>query len=294
MIENRNRYSELSGDYHRVARAIEFLERNSARQPSLKEVARLVHLSEFHFQRLFKRWAGITPKRFRQFLTIEHAKKMLEESRSLLDVSYEAGLSSTSRLHDLFVSIEAITPGEFKEKGRGVTISYGIHPTPFGDCLLGVTDRGVCRLKFLNGGGEHKEIRQLKKEWPAARVVESPRTTGQYVEKIFERKNRSPVPVMLQGTNFQVKVWEALLKIPKGAIVSYEDVASVLGTPSATRVVASAIARNPVVFLIPCHRVIRKVVRRTPSGEWFGEYQGGATRKKAILVWESAVRIPKF
>ncbi len=279
MSENRSASTERSSDYHRIARAIEFLERNTARQPSLKEVASVVHLSEFHFQRLFKRWAGISPKRFLQFLTIEHAKKMLEESRSLLDVSYEAGLSSTSRLHDLFVSVEAITPGEFKEKGRGVTISYGIHATPFGDCLLGVTDRGVCRLKFLNGGRDHEEVRQLKKEWPAARVVESPRTTRQYVEKIFERKNRIPVPVMLQGTNFQVKVWEALLKIPKGAIVSYEDVASVLGTPSATRAVASAIARNPVVFLIPCHRVIRKI-------GVFGEYQGGATRKKAILAWE--------
>lgn len=275
--------SELSHDFQRITRAIEYLERNVARQPSLKEVAGTVHLSEFHFQRLFQRWAGISPKRFLQFLTIEHAKKLLEQSRSILDVSLETGLSSSSRLHDLFVSVEALTPGEFKQKGDGLTISYGIHASPFGECLLAVTDRGICRFKFVSKKDSEREIHFLKKDWPNAGIVRKPTVTEPYLQKIFADVRRStvPLPVLLKGTNFQIKVWEALLRIPRGSAVSYEDLARFIGHPKATRAVASAVAQNPVVFVIPCHRVIRKI-------GVFGEYQGGSARKKAILGWECA------
>lgn len=274
----------LVQDYERVARAIEYLQNHRDRFPRLQEVARAVHLSQYHFQRLFKRWAGISPKRFLQFLTVEHARKLLRYSRSLLDTSMEMGLSSSSRLHDLFVSVEAITPGEYKRKGRGVTIWYGVHPTPFGQCLLAVTERGLCRLKFLAGTGAAAEVRRLKAEWPEARVIENPRMTKPYALRIFTRNGESkrrPLPVVLKGTNFQLKVWEALMRIPEGTLASYEDLARMVGKPQATRAVAGAVAKNPVVFVIPCHRVIRKM-------GVFGDYQGGATRKKAILAWEAA------
>jgi AraC family transcriptional regulator of adaptative response/methylated-DNA-[protein]-cysteine methyltransferase len=275
--------TELSHDFQRISRAIEFLENNVTRQPSLKEVASTVHLSEFHFQRLFQRWAGISPKKFLQFLTIEHAKKLLEGSRSILDVSYETGLSSTSRLHDLFVSVEALTPGEFKERGQGLTISYGVHASPFGECMLAVTERGICRFKFLGKGDAEREVKMLKKEWPNAKVVQKPAVTEPYLRKVFAGTHGASesLSVLLKGTNFQIKVWEALLRIPRGTAVSYEDLAKLIGQPSATRAVASAVAQNPVVFLIPCHRVIRKM-------GIFGDYQGGSARKKAILVWEYA------
>lgn len=271
-------------DYRRIEKAIQFLAENYHHQPSLDEVARNVNLSEYHFQRLFRRWAGISPKRLVQFLTLEHAKKVLEESRSVLDAAYDAGLSSPSRLHDLFVNVEAMTPGEFKAKGAGCKISYGYHPSPFGECLLAVTERGICGLGFVGQGGRAQALEDFKRRWPAAEFQQNPRKTRITIDRVFSPKKRNgsnPVKLLLMGTNFQVKVWEALLRIPPGSMVCYEDLARQLGKPSAARAVGSAVGRNPISFLIPCHRAIRKMGIT-------GDYHWGAARKKAILAWEAA------
>jgi AraC family transcriptional regulator of adaptative response/methylated-DNA-[protein]-cysteine methyltransferase len=271
-------------DYSRIERAIFFLEENYRRQPELREVAESVHLSEFHFQRLFRRWAGISPKRFVQFLTLEYAKKLLDQSHSVLDATYDAGLSSPGRLHDLFVNIEAMTPGEFKAKGAGLGISYGFHPSPFGECLLAVTEKGICGLGFIGKGGRAGTLRDFQRRWPEARMEMNSRLTQPYVSRIFggPRGNGDrPLTLVLRGTNFQIRVWEALLKIPLGSVTCYEDLASSLGRARAARAVGGAIGQNPIAFLIPCHRVIRKV-------GVIGDYHWGAARKKAMLAWEAA------
>ncbi len=271
-------------DYSRIERAILFLEENYHRQPELREVAQSVHLSEFHFQRLFRRWAGISPKRFIQFLTLEHAKKLLGGSHSVLDATYDAGLSSPGRLHDLFVNLEAMTPGEFKAKGAGLGISYGFHPSPFGECLLSVTERGICGLGFIAAGGRAKTLRDFQSRWPEARWEENTRLTKPYISRIFgveERNGNRPITLVVQGTNFQIKVWEALLKIPMGSVVPYEDLAITVCSARAARAVGGAVGKNPIAFLIPCHRVIRKA-----GG--IGGYHWGAARKRAMLAWEAA------
>jgi AraC family transcriptional regulator of adaptative response/methylated-DNA-[protein]-cysteine methyltransferase len=267
-----------------MEKAILFLEENYHRQPELREVAQSVHLSEFHFQRLFRRWAGISPKRFIQFMTLEHAKKLLNGSHSVLDATYDAGLSSPGRLHDLFVNIEAMTPGEFKAHGAGLRISYGFHSSPFGECLLAMTERGICGLGFVGTGGRAAILRDFQSRWPEAQWEENPRLTRPYSRRIFGREKRNgnrPITLVLRGTNFQVKVWEALLKIPMGSVVPYEDLAAKVCSPRAARAVGGAVGRNPIAFLIPCHRVIRKA-----GG--IGGYHWGTARKKAILVWEAA------
>lgn len=279
----------LSQDYERVEKAILFLETNFRRQPSLEELARSADLSEFHFQRLFSRWVGISPKRFLQFLTKEYAKKLLENSHDLLDVAYSTGLSGPSRLHDLFISCEAMTPGEYGRKGGGLTISYGIHPSPFGACMLAVTDRGICGLRFARGDGEAGIASWLTGQWPGAEIRRDQNGTGPLSERVFSfPSDNPPAPLHLfvRGTNFQIKVWEALLRIPLGKAVSYEDVARHIGMPGAMRAVGSAVGANPIPFLIPCHRVIRKM------GD-FGNYGEGPARKKAILGWEAAMSLPK-
>jgi AraC family transcriptional regulator of adaptative response/methylated-DNA-[protein]-cysteine methyltransferase len=271
-------------DYQRIEKAIQFLAEHYHQQPSLDEVARSVNLSEYHFQRLFRRWAGISPKRFLQFLTLEHAKQVLEESRSVLDAAYDSGLSSPSRLHDLFVNAEAMTPGEFKAKGAGLKINYGFHRSPFGECLLAVTERGICGLGFVGEDGRAPALADFKQRWPAAEFQENSQKTRSYIARIFTPKPRNgsdPVKLLLMGTKFQIKVWEALLRVPPGSLVCYEDLARQLGKPSASRAVGSAVGRNPISFLIPCHRAIRKMGIT-------GDYHWGAARKKAILAWEAA------
>lgn len=280
----REHYSQASQYYQRIEQAILFLEKNFRRQPSLQEIAARAHLSEYHFQRLFRRWAGISPKRFLQFLTKEYAKKLLENSQNLLDITYETGLSSPGRLHDLFVSCEAVTPGEFKNQGEGLTIDYGFHPTPFGECLLAVTERGVCNLFFVRNDRRQRALAALKQQWQRANLRENPRVTRPLISRIFNSNGQPasrPLNLLLKGSNFQIKVWEALLKIPSGSVVSYENLAEHLGMPRASRAVGNAVAKNPISFLIPCHRVIRK------AGE-SGNYGGGPARKKAMLGWEAA------
>jgi AraC family transcriptional regulator of adaptative response/methylated-DNA-[protein]-cysteine methyltransferase len=269
-------------DYQRIEKAILFLEKNALRRPDLKEIARSVNLSEYHFQRLFRRWAGISPKRFLQALSLEHAKEALKNSGSLLKVTYEAGFSSPGRLHDLFVNMEAVTPDEYRKQGASLKIRFGFHPSPFGECLVAVTSRGISNLAFVPQGSRTRIIRELKKQWKHAEVLEDPSATRPYADRIFNTvKPSDPLTLYLKGTNFQIKVWQALLKIPLGAVASYEDVARQINRPGAVRAVANAVAHNPVAYLIPCHRVIRK------TGV-IGGYRWGSPRKKALLAWEAS------
>lgn len=274
-----------SSDYQRIAKAIRFLEEHTHRQPELKEVAAHLQLSEHCTQRLFSRWAGISPKRFLQVVTKEHAKTLLNASKSVLDVTYETGLSSTSRLHQLLVQCEAVTPGEFKSGGDGLTIAYGVHSSPFGNCLIAATERGICGLRFLGKSGRAEALQTLKGKYEKANWSEAPTRTQSLACRIFEpwqdEDELLPLYLLLKGTNFQVKVWEALLRIPPSALVTYQDVANHLGKPQAARAVANAVADNPIHYVIPCHRVIR-------STGAFGDYQGGTTRKKALHGWEMA------
>jgi AraC family transcriptional regulator of adaptative response/methylated-DNA-[protein]-cysteine methyltransferase len=279
-----NSLMQASEDYERIEKGIKFLETNFPSQPGLKEVAAHIGLSEFHFQRLFSRWVGISPKRFLQFLTKEYAKHLLADSINLLDVTYEAGLSSPGRLHDLFVNCEAVTPGEYKSKGAGLTIRYGFHPSPFGECLLATTERGICGFFFVKNRDRKDPLTELRYFWQQAEIVKDPHASRELVDRIFNPSfsdSGTPLHLILNGTNFQIKVWEALIKIPFGAVVSYEDVAIQVGIPGATRAVGSAVGKNPISFIIPCHRVIRKTAD-------FGNYGGGKTRKRAILGWEAA------
>ncbi|GAB4544133.1 MAG: methylated-DNA--[protein]-cysteine S-methyltransferase [Anaerolineales bacterium] len=272
---------ESSEPYQRIEAAIQYIEANAQRQPSLEETAAFVGLSEYHFQRLFTQWAGVSPKRFLQFLTKENAKRWLAQSENLLDVTHKVGLSSLGRLHELFIHAEAVTPGEYKAKGAGVEIRYGLHATPFGECLLAVTPRGICHLSFVEES-EARAIDQLAAEWSAAQLMEDKNRTAPLAEQIFRLDARAPrLALHLRGTNFQIKVWEALLNIPSGAVTTYGRIAANIGAPQAMRAVGSAVGDNPIAYLIPCHRVIRK------SGE-FGEYRYGAARKKAMLIREFA------
>ncbi len=271
-------------DYAYVERAIRFIEQHTRTQPGLAEIASHIGTSEFHLQRVFTRWAGISPKRFLQYLTHQHCRQLLRESRSLLDATYEAGLSSPGRLHDLFVTVEAVTPGEFKASGAGLDIAYGIHQSPFGDALIATTPRGICSINFVGDGGADEAVDQLRAQWTGASVRNDPVGTADVARQVFARTEAggsAPLRLLLKGSNFQINVWKALLRIPLGAVSSYENLAAMAMVPGAPRAVGNAVGANPVAYLIPCHRVIRK------TGE-FGNYGGGPARKKAMLVWESA------
>jgi AraC family transcriptional regulator, regulatory protein of adaptative response / methylated-DNA-[protein]-cysteine methyltransferase len=279
-------YSSACRDYERIEKAIKYIETHFDRQPELKEIADHIGLSEFHFQRLFSRWVGISPKRFLQFLTKEYVKALLSRPTSLLDATYDAGLSSPGRLHDLFVTCEAVTPGEFKDGGKGLTISYGWHPSPFGECLIARTERGICWLAFVCNGNRQALMDEFTTGWKKARIVADRNRTEPLIARIYDPAmwhHSSPLPVLVKGTNFQIKVWEALLKIPVGTVVTYEDIALYIGFPKAVRAVGNAVGRNPVSFVIPCHRVVRKTAD-------FGNYGGGPARKKAMLAWEAAIK----
>jgi AraC family transcriptional regulator, regulatory protein of adaptative response / methylated-DNA-[protein]-cysteine methyltransferase len=270
-------------DYRRIERAIRYIDAHVVDQPSLEEVAREIGLSPFHAQRLFTRWAGISPKRFLGLLTVGHAKAVLQAGESVLDASYEVGLSGPSRLHDLFVGFEAMTPGEYKQQGASLTIRYGIHPTRFGEALLLTTERGICGLSFVDGDPE-EALAEARAAWPLSQLVHDPAATGALIRQLFDGAGNGaegPPQLLLKGTNFQVKVWSALLRVPPGRVVSYLDLASAIGQPRAVRPVANALAHNPVGYLVPCHRVIRA------TGA-LGDYRWGQTRRRALLAWESA------
>jgi len=278
---------EQHRDYWRIEQALSYLEAHRAEQPSLEDVAGHVGLSPFHFQRIFSDWVGISPKRFLQFLTVEHARRCLAETRSVLDATFEAGLSSPGRLHDLMVSVDAVTPGEYKRRGEGLTITWGNQATPFGDALIGATDRGVCWLAFPDEGERSTAVEEFHGSFCKAEFCEDPDATAQWRDRIFtppEAPDSEPLPILLAGTNFQLKVWEALLRVPSGGLCSYSDLASLMGRPTATRAVASAVAANHIAYLIPCHRVIRSMGS-------FGQYRWGAARKQAIVGWEQVKRL---
>jgi AraC family transcriptional regulator, regulatory protein of adaptative response / methylated-DNA-[protein]-cysteine methyltransferase len=270
-------------NYQRIEQAIKYLEDNFKRQPELDEVAEKVHLSPFHFQRIFTEWAGISPKRFLQFLTVDFLKDKLQEARNIAEAAELAGLSSQSRVYDLFTTLEAVTPQEYKERGSGIRVEYGFHSTPFGECLIGVTERGVCWISFMPIDNDHRyAIEEMKTCWHNSIFHHNPELTSAIVDQIFhERSKTKKLHLFVKGTNFQVKVWEALLKIPTGSVTTYQDIARTISNPNALQAVGSAVGSNHIAYLIPCHRVIRK------DGV-LGEYRWTSTRKKSIIGWEMA------
>lgn len=274
---------EEYNDYLRVQRTINFIHANFKQQPSLEEIAAHVNLSPFHFQRLFTNWAGVSPKKFIQFISLDHAKCILKNDKraTLFDVSHQTGLSGTGRLHDLFVSIEGMTPGEFKNEGKELVINYSYSDSPFGKMITASTSKGICYMAFIND--KKSGLKVLTQNFKKAKFVENRDKMHEAALGIFERDWNQPqeIKLHLKGTEFQLKVWEALLKIPKGKLVSYGAIAGEIKLPKASRAVGSAIGSNPVAFIIPCHRVIQS------TGN-FGNYMWGADRKACIIGWEAA------
>ena len=270
--------------YPMVAAAIRYLVAHYDEQPSLEEVAAIAGLHPHHFQRIFKRWAGISPKRFAQYLTVEHAKDLLAADESVLGAALDVGLSGPGRLHDLFVACEAMTPGEYKAQGRDLVIRYGVHDSPFGKVAIGLTDRGICWLGFADDTADPASA--LAAEWGEATLVRDDAAVARIASQLFDGgqgSGKDLPPLLLRGTNFQVKVWQALLRIPPGHVASYQQVADAIGNPAAVRAVGSAVGNNPVAVIIPCHRVIRK------SGA-INDYRWGEPRKRALLAWEAGQR----
>ena len=268
-------------DYERIEKAIIYLKENFTRQPMLDEVAKEVFLSPFHFQRLFKDWAGVSPKKFLQFISVENAKGLLKQNYSLSEASFETGLSGTSRLHDLFISIEGMTPGDFKNGGESLEINYSYAETLFGDIIIASTGKGICHLAFIK---EQKSgLENLHYYFPNARFIQKTDLIQQSALRFFtgDWNNMEKVKLYLKGTPFQLKVWQSLLHIPFGNISTYNIIAEKIQNPGASRAVGTAIGSNPVAFLIPCHRVIK-------STGIIGDYHWGSARKRAILGWEAS------
>jgi AraC family transcriptional regulator of adaptative response/methylated-DNA-[protein]-cysteine methyltransferase len=272
-------------DYERIKKAIEFIRSNFQQQPDLDAVAKEVYLSPFHFQRLFKDWAGVSPKKFLQYISLQHAKKLLQQ-HTVSDAAYETGLSGSSRLHDLFISIEGMTPGEFKNGGEQLQINYSFAETPFGNIIVASTAKGICHLAFADD--EKAALHELQLQFPKAKFHQVVDTIQQNALFIFTQdwKDLSKIKLHLKGTPFQIKVWEALLKIPMGDVSTYSGIANTINNPNASRAVGTAIGDNPVAFLIPCHRVIRS------TGD-FGQYHWGSIRKTAMIGWEAAKTNPE-
>ena len=269
-------------NFSRIAEAIEYLQKNFKSQPTLDQVAEEVHLSSYHFQRLFTEWAGTSPKKFLQYISIEHAKKMLKENQAtLFEAAIQTGLSGTSRLHDLFINIEGMTPGEYKNGGENLNINYSFAESPFGNIIVASTSKGICHIAFTDD--ETKALNALVKKFPKANLKQMTDLIQQNALFIFSHNWEKPdqIKLHLKGTDFQLKVWETLLKIPMGKFTTYKNIANQLKNPNASRAVGTAIGDNPVAFLIPCHRVIQ-------STGIFGGYHWGSTRKTAIIGWEAA------
>ena len=277
--------NETNINYKRIEQAIHYLEQSVHRQPELDEVADNVHLSPYHFQRLFTDWVGISSKRFLQFLTVDFLKTKLHESRNLVEAADAAGLSSQSRVYDLFTTLEAVTPQEYKLNGAGIAVEYGFHETPFGTALVGVTERGVCWLSFLPEDGTHaKELEAMKEHWHQSVFRQNQARTNEVIQDVFGEHNPhdpKKLHLLVKGTNFQVKVWEALLRLPMGSVTTYQGIAERIQNPKAMQAVGSAVGSNHIAYLIPCHRVIRK-------DGILGEYRWSAMRKKSIIGWEMA------
>lgn len=275
----QDREAERSEHYALIGAAIRYLEERRGEQPSLEEVAAHIGYSPTHFQRVFSAWVGVSPKKYLGYLTLEHCKRLLAERHSVLDATYEAGLSSPSRLHDLFVSWEAMSPGLYACGGEGLTIRYGFFPSPFGEALAMGVERGICGMAFTDEVGRETALAEMRARWPKARFEEKPEAIAGHVVAAFGERGEAKLALI--GAPFQVKVWEALLRIPSGHVATYSDVARAIGSPKAVRAVGTAIGRNPISWLIPCHRAIRK------SGA-LGGYHWGLPVKQAMLAYESA------
>lgn len=269
-------------NFKRIAEAINYIQENFKSQPGLDEIAEKVHLSSYHFQRLFTEWAGTSPKKFLQYISVGHAKKMLRENQaSLFDTAIDTGLSGTSRLHDLFVNIEGMTPGEYKNGGENLSVNYSFAESPFGNMLVATTAKGICHIAFADD--EIKALQALTNKFPKAHYQQMTDLIQQNALFIFTHdwQKLNKIKLHLKGTDFQIKVWETLLKIPMGQLTTYGNIARHIESPNASRAVGTAIGDNPVAFLIPCHRVIQ-------STGIFGDYHWGSTRKKAMIGWEAA------
>ncbi len=272
-----------AGDYDIVRRAIAHMSEHWRAQPEIETVAKACGVSASEFHHLFRRWAGLTPKAFLQAITLDHARRLLRQSASVLDASFEVGLSGPGRLHDLFVTHEAMSPGEWKSGGDGLTLSYGFHPCPFGTALVMATPRGLAGLAFADAGDEKAALADMQSRWPKARFAQDTAGTAPFARRIFDRRQwraEQPLRVILIGTDFELRVWETLLKVPMGKLTSYSELAAKVCTPSAARAVGAAVGRNPVCFVVPCHRVVGK------NGDLTG-YHWGITRKRAMLGWEA-------
>ena len=275
--------SSCAADYDIVRRAIAHIRGNWRTQPEIEQIAEAAGVTPTELHHLFRRWAGLTPKAFLQALTLDHARRLLRESASVLDAAYEVGLSGPGRLHDLFVTHEAMSPGQWKARGEGLTLSYGFHPSPFGTALVIASERGLAGLAFADPGEESKALDDMRGRWPRAEFREDTAATAAQARRIFEpklwRRDR-PLRVVMIGTDFEVRVWETLLRVPMGRATTYSDIANHIGKPKAPRAVGAAVGKNPISFVVPCHRVIGK------SGELTG-YHWGLTRKRAMLGWEA-------
>ena len=276
---------QSAGDYDVVRQVIEFLTENWRDQPSREEVAARVRMEPTRLQKVFTRWAGLSPKAFLQAITLDHARALLEQSATVLDTTYEVGLSGPGRLHDLFVTHEAVTPGIYRARGEGLVIRYGFHPSPFGTALVMATEYGLAGLAFADDGGETATLADMMRRWPKAAYVEDAAATAPFARRIFDPRqwNRDrPLSIVLIGSDFEIRVWEALLKVPLGRATTYSDVARHIERPKAARAVGAAVGRNPISFVVPCHRVLGR------SGSLTG-YHWGLTRKRAILGWEAGI-----
>tara|TARA_R110000772_G_scaffold183368_3_gene294518 strand:+ start:3055 stop:3897 length:843 start_codon:yes stop_codon:yes gene_type:complete len=267
--------------YLLVEKAISYLLDHHTEQPELSEIAAYVGLSEFYFQRLFVEWAGISPKRFLQFLTREYMKNLLDQGYSVLEATYQAGLSGGGRSHELFVKSEAITPAQYRNIGKDLRLTYGFHPSPFGEYLLACSDKGICHLSFVGDSAAQTE-QAFREEWALASIERNQSVSESFHQQLFGSSSKQQISLLLRGTPFQIQVWQALLQIPFACVSNYEQIAAAMGKHSATRATASAIAKNKIAYLIPCHRVIRKI------GE-SGEFRWGKHRKKLLLAYEGAV-----
>jgi len=270
--------------YDRIAQAIHYLDQHRTGQPDLATVAAAVGLSPSHFHRLFREWAGATPKDFLQCLTLSHARELLRNGEDVLTASLVSGLSGPGRLHDLCVNLEAATPGEIKARGAGLRINAGVAQSPFGSCLIGQTARGICHLSFFDGDGREAALAEMRDDWPLAGIAHDDENAARLASQIFTRAaSHAPLQLFVKGTPFQLRVWRALLKIQPGTLVSYGALASASGNPRASRATGTAVGHNAISFLIPCHRVIRETGIS-------GNYRWGAVRKRAILAWENGKR----
>jgi len=276
-------FSDARDDYDVVRQVIEFVTENWREQPSLETIAAKMRMEPTRLQKLFTRWAGLSPKAFLQAVTLDHARALLEQSATVLDTTYEVGLSGPGRLHDLFVTHEAVTPGTVRARGEGLTIRYGFHPSPFGKALVLATEYGLAGLAFADPGGEQAALADMMRRWPKADYVEDQAATAPFVKRIFDREKwrpETPLKVVLIGTDFEVRVWETLLKVPLGRATTYSDVANKIERPSAARAVGAAVGKNPLSFVVPCHRVLGR-------GGGLTGYHWGLTRKRAMLGWEA-------